>query len=640
VSLQAAAGWAEANQAALVHAFARIRRLLQAHADGAPPGGERVTPDRHPTTTALGTLGAVFGLSAFETDLVTLCAGVEMDSALAALCARAQGDAGPLHPTLSLALAALPGAHWSALNPAGPLRGWRLIEVLEGGSLVLRPLRVDERILHFLAGLDLLDERLACLVSAVPRPGGLLPSHASLAARLAAAWSPGRGEPPVLVICGSDPDTRQALAAEAAARVGLELWAVPADLLAAAPAELALMARLWEREAWLDQRALLAECHDVGAADPAWTTVQRLAERLRAPLVLSGRELPYLDGRPSRAFRVEPPAAAEQRAAWREAIGSLPVAPRLADRLASQFNLSAGAMSEAVSGAAPDDDGNDLWAACVRRLRPRLTDLALRIEPRATWDDLILPASEVATLHQVAAHARHRALVQEEWGFAGGSGRGLGVSVLFEGESGTGKTLAAEVIAADLGLDLYRVDLSQVVSKYIGETEKNLRRVFDAAETGGAVVLFDEADAIFGRRSEVRDSHDRYANIEVGYLLQRMEAYRGVAVLTTNLRSALDPAFLRRLRFVVTFPFPDERMRERIWRRAFPAGAPVSGLDLRSLARLSVTGGSIRNIALHAAFLAAEEDGPATMAHVMAAARTEFQKLGRNLTASGVEGSR
>jgi hypothetical protein len=634
VSLQAPAEWTEANQASLVRAFARIRRLLEAHMAGTPPDGELTAPHRPGAATTLGTLSAAFGLSTFETDIVTLCAGVDMDSALAVLCGQAGGGSSPHQPTLSLALAALPHAHWSALSPAGPLRRWRLIELQEGGSLVLRLLRIDERILHFLAGLDCLDEGLATLASAAARPGRLLPSHASLAARLAAAWSLERAEMPVLVICGSDPGTRLAVTAEASARVGLELWVIPAELLGAAPAELTLLARLWEREAWLDRRALLVECADLGSSEPGWAAVQRLADRLRAPLILSGRELPFLAGRPSRTFRVEQPGAAEQRAAWQDAISSLPVAPQLADRLASQFSFSASAMSEAVSEVARDDAEKNLWDSCVRRMRPQLTELAQRIEPGAGWDDLVLPAAELATLHQVAANGRHRALVQEKWGFARRSGRGLGVSVLFEGESGTGKTLAAEVIAGDLGLDLYRVDLSQVVNKYIGETEKNLRRVFDAAETGGAVVLFDEADAIFGRRSEVRDSHDRYANIEVGYLLQRMEEYRGIAILTTNLRSSLDPAFLRRLRFVVTFPFPDEHMRERIWRRAFPPAAPVAGLDLAALARLSLTGGSIRNIALQAAFLAAEDGGPATMAHVMAAARTEFQKLGRNLTVS------
>jgi SpoVK/Ycf46/Vps4 family AAA+-type ATPase len=250
----------------------------------------------------------------------------------------------------------------------------------------------------------------------------------------------------------------------------------------------------------------------------------------------------------------------------------------------------------------------------------------------------VLPEPQTRTLREIVVHVRHRARVYEEWGFAGRGSRGLGISALFAGPSGTGKTLAAEVMAAELGLDLYRIDLSQVVNKYIGETEKNLRRVFDAAEEGGAVLLFDEADALFGKRSEVKDSHDRYANIEVSYLLQRMEAYRGLAILTTNLKSSLDTAFLRRLRFVVSFPFPDAAQRARIWDRAFPAGTPTAGLDAEKLARLNVAGGNIRNIALGAAFLAAADGGPVRMEHLLQAARGELAKLEKPVSPAEVAG--
>jgi SpoVK/Ycf46/Vps4 family AAA+-type ATPase len=281
-----------------------------------------------------------------------------------------------------------------------------------------------------------------------------------------------------------------------------------------------------------------------------------------------------------------------------------------------------------------------LWEACRLQARPRLDDLAQRIEPAATWDDLVLPAAQKEILRQIAAHVAQRGTVYERWGFAARGRRGLGISALFAGPSGTGKTMAAEVLAGELALDLYRIDLSQVVSKYIGETEKNLARVFDAAEEGGAVLLFDEADALFGKRSEVRDSHDRYANIEVSYLLQRMEAYRGLAILTTNLKTALDPSFLRRIRFVVQFPFPDAPLRAEIWRRAFPAATPTQGLDAERLARLSVAGGNIRNIALNAAFLAAAAGEPVRMEHLLRAARGEYAKLERPLTDAEVAGWR
>ena len=245
----------------------------------------------------------------------------------------------------------------------------------------------------------------------------------------------------------------------------------------------------------------------------------------------------------------------------------------------------------------------------------------------ATWDDLVLPGPEAELLHHLADQVRGRATVLRHWGFGESVTRGSGITALFAGQSGTGKSMAAEVLAGELGLALYRIDLSGVVSKYIGETERNLRRVFDAADEGGCLLLFDEADALFGRRSEVKDSHDRYANIEVNYLLQRMEDYRGVAILTTNQRRALDHAFLRRLRFVINFPFPSPAERALLWQRAFPARAPVADLDVGRLTKLATTGGMIRNIALNSAFCAAGRGVPVTTELILEMARVEFRKL-------------
>jgi SpoVK/Ycf46/Vps4 family AAA+-type ATPase len=303
--------------------------------------------------------------------------------------------------------------------------------------------------------------------------------------------------------------------------------------------------------------------------------------------------------------------------------------------LATQFDLSAANIRAAAAQAASPED---LWDSCRSQARPRLDDLAQRIETRAGWSELVLPTPQMATLREISAHVRRRAQVYETWGFAEKCMRGLGISALFAGASGTGKTLAAEVLANELRLDLYKIDLSHVVSKYIGETEKNLRRVFDAAEEGGAILLFDEADALFGKRSEVKDSRDRYANIEVSYLLQRMEAYRGLAILTTNMKDAIDPAFLRRIRFLVQFPFPDMAERIEIWRRMFPERTPVDGLDVSRLAKLHVAGGNIRNIALNAAFLAADSGEPVRMSHVLRAARTEYAKIEKPLTPAEIGG--
>jgi SpoVK/Ycf46/Vps4 family AAA+-type ATPase len=326
------------------------------------------------------------------------------------------------------------------------------------------------------------------------------------------------------------------------------------------------------------------------------------------------------------------PSAAEQAAAWESALGL--AAKESPAQLAAQFNLSfptirqlaRDALSEQTDRAPLHDR---LWEACLASTRPQLDVLAERINPKATWDDIVLPEAESALLHHIAEQVAQRTTVYEKWGFGEKMSRGLGISALFAGDSGTGKTMAAEVIANELRLNLYRIDLSAVVSKYIGETEKNLRRMFDAAENGGAILFFDEADALFGKRSEVKDSHDRYANIEINYLLQRMEAYRGLAILATNMKSALDTAFLRRLRFIVRFPFPGVAERKGIWQRVFPADMPKSALDYDRLARLNVTGGHIHNVAINAAFLAAHSGSPVTMALVLEAARAEFRKIER-----------
>lgn len=262
----------------------------------------------------------------------------------------------------------------------------------------------------------------------------------------------------------------------------------------------------------------------------------------------------------------------------------------------------------------------------------------MQIKPVAGWEDLVLPEAQKTILREIAMQVRMRETVYESWGFAAKGQRDLGINAMFAGASGTGKTMAAEVLAHELGLDLYRIGLSSAVSNYIGETEKNLRDAFDAAEKGEVILLFDEADALFGKRSEVKDAHDRYANIEVSYLLQRMETYRGLAILTTNRKDALDGAFLRRLRFIVHFPLPDAEQRAKIWRQVFPAKTPTEALDAGRLAQLEIAGGSIRNIALNAAFLAADAGGPVRMTHILRSARREYAKLEKPLTDAETSG--
>ena len=393
--------------------------------------------------------------------------------------------------------------------------------------------------------------------------------------------------------------------------------------------------RIWRRDSILGRSGLLIEVDDDAETDLR-RRVAALVDVLGGVVVVSSRE-PVADiHRTVVRLEVPPIPPAEQREIWVGALGERGAGLNGAvAALVSHFDLGPKAIGAACAEAAGTSDvelSSALWSACRRSARPRLDDLAQRIEALAGWDDLVVPDAELDVLREIAVHVRGRGLVYEEWGFARKSARGLGISALFAGASGTGKTMAAEVLARELDLDLYRIDLSQVVSKYIGETEKNLRRVFDAAETGGVILLFDEADALFGKRSEVKDSHDRYANIEVSYLLQRMEAYRGLAILTTNQPDALDDAFLRRIRFVVRFPFPDHAERLQIWRRIFPSEAPVAGLEEESLAGLSLAGGSIRNVAVSAAFLAADEREPIGMRHLARAAARECAKLERPLT--------
>jgi hypothetical protein len=606
--------WTEANQQYLMSALDTVRGALEGRAAAELSGGEEMSPP-----PALEALSKLFRLSSFERALLLMCAGIELDSKFGGVCAKAHGDPRRDYPTFSLALATFPDPHWSALSPDAPLRRWRLIEVQSGSDLTHSRLRIDERVLHFLTGVAQLDERLVGVVEPLTAGTDLVDSQRAIAEQIVATF---RNEPPwpVIQLCGSDASAKRAVAMAACAAVGMNLHTVSAEVLPNDARELESVIRLWERETALATSALLVECNE---AENQFAQV-RFIERVGGVLFVASRERVRLRHRASISFDVTKPTSEEQQTLWRNAGVNGQV-----ELLATQFDLSTASIRAA---AAQSKSPEELWTACLAQARPGLDNLAQRIDVRATWEEIVLPAPQLAMLREIATHARQRAKVYQTWGFAQKSARGLGISALFAGVSGTGKTMAAEVLANELRLDLYRIDLSQVVSKYIGETEKNLRRVFEAAEEGGVILLFDEADALFGKRSEIKEGLDRYANIEVSYLLQRMEAYRGLAILTTNMKEALDPAFLRRIRFVVQFPFPDTAERIEIWRRMFPPQTPVEGLDIAKLAKLHVAGGNIRNIALNAAFLAADANEPVRMRHVLSAARTEYRKIEKPLT--------
>jgi ATP-dependent 26S proteasome regulatory subunit len=644
-TVAASTPWQEFNQHSLVREFAALRCRLE----GKPPEtdewaiGATEAQETH-QETAIDRLSAIFELSGFERDLLLLAAGVEMDSDLADRCAELTGRAGVSAQrgvvTFSLAISILSAPHWSALSASAPLRRFRLLTIEPDRGLTSAGLRIDERVLHYLAGANQLDPRLEGMLFPKAPPEWMDAEHFRLAAEELTNYD-GRGEAPVFHLCGDDPLGQESVASMLAHRNGRGLLILRHEDTPAAGAEMEQFLHLWMRERLLLPAYLLLQW---GNEQPS-TQARQLAERAPGALIVASRE-PIRLHRAVQSHTVNKPSPAAQQRLWMNAlhadqgVESSPVPAGFLGEVAEQFRLSAETIVSIAASAVRDDAdsgdatklANRIWTACRQFTHPRLEGLAEQIVPSAKWEDLILPDAQMQVLRQIAAQTRNRMTVYESWGFSARGRRGLGISALFAGPSGTGKTLAAEVLATDLRLDLFRIDLSAVVSKYIGETEKNLKQVFDAAESGGCLLLFDEADALFGKRAEVKDSHDRYANIEVGYLLQRMESFQGLAVLTTNLKSSMDKSFQRRLRFTIDFPFPDIAERRQIWERVFPPQTPTQDLDPSRLAALNMTGGNIRNIALNAAFLAAGAGQPVCMSHILQAAQLEAVKTERTIS--------
>ena len=599
---------------------------------------------------SLHLLAERFGLSRFEREVLLLCAAIELDTSIASLCNLAQGGINRPYPTFALALALFEQPAWEALSPERPLRYWRLVEINQPGAqpLTTSAMRADERIVNYLKGLNYIDDRLTPFLVPLNPLSSVRPlpeSQEKAAAIIIRKLQVKKDSPqlPVIQLPGSDSASKQLIAWHAVTTLGLHLYRLPAEWLPANAIELDTLARFINRESALLPIAFYVDSGEIdkpaGEAPDSNRAVilQRFLTRINCLVFLDTRDVRTFSTAQTITVDVAKPTRAEQQTAWEETLGE--AAGASPARLAGQFNLGlseidriAKLSTSPVEDATAEDQRNvheRLWDECLSSTRPRLDELAQRLEAKATWTDLVLPPQEMNLLRQIAAQVSQRAKVYEEWGFSKKMNRGLGISALFAGDSGTGKTMAAEVIANELRLNLYRIDLSAVVSKYIGETEKNLRRLFDAAEDGGAILFFDEADALFGKRSEVKDSHDRYANIEINYLLQRLEAYRGLAILATNMKNALDAAFTRRLRFIVNFPFPGLAERREIWRDVFPTETLTRALDVDRLSRLNLTGGNIHNVALNAAFLAAKANQPVTMPLIFEAARAEFGKLER-----------
>jgi len=659
--------WKEANKNYLIASLKIVRKELEfyVHKNNASDKGSfkpseasvqllQNAEEALPEKAALDTICDAFALNSFERKILLMCAGVELIPEFGELVAKLQGHAELVHPTFNLAMAYLSEAHWEAISPVAALRKWNLIHIKNTSVLIKSKLIIDEFVLHYLTGVNYSDERLHYIIRPLKVPERLSPSQENLVHRILYQVFEHQVTKPGMVITldGEENADQMMVAYSIAQKRGIQLFNLPVHAFPDNRIEILQLAKMWNREAALNKNGLYIEGKDLSEMDA--TKVQLFVEfinHLESLIIINRGDWINRINKANYNFEVYKPERKEQFDLWKELLGNIDdtIDDVLKDVVA-HFNLSAKTILDAVAEIkmvwnnqkeASKENALELrsiiWEMCCKYTRPKVDSLAHLVKPIATWADIVLPKKQIATLKQIANQVKNRAKVYEEWAFSTKSSRGLGISVLFTGESGTGKTMSAEVLANELNLDLYRIDLSQVVNKYIGETEKNLKRVFDAAEEGGAILLFDEADALFGKRSEVKDSHDRYSNIEVGYLLQRMEAYRGLAILTTNMKNAIDDAFLRRIRFVVHFKKPDIESRSIIWKKAFTPETKLAQLDYAVLSHINFPGGNIQNIALNAAFRGANNGSVIQMYHIYDAIISEFDKIEKTISRIDLE---
>ncbi|MDQ3907273.1 MAG: ATP-binding protein [Acidobacteriota bacterium] len=654
-----------------------VERLL-AQAPGAPTfslGGteEDDLPNAVGECERLRRLAEDFGLSAFDAGVVLVALAPELDPRYEQLYAYLQDDITRRRPTVDLALNLLcPDAGAKLARRAhfaddAPLVRRGLLHLVEDADrrpapLLSHGLKLDDQVIRFLTGQEFLDPRLApfCRLLA-PDARDANSSHGA-DTRRALLKLAGRarkaGEPLCLYFQGQADAGKDQAASALASGAGLRLLTVDLSRAVAPAADYGRLFRLVLNEARLSDALPYFDDLDALSRDEQATAFASLLEALgefAGVSVLAGARALSSEGEATLKIITapfEPPDFAQRRALWLERLSAerIKIDDADTDALAARFRLSrreidcavrdailkaswrsAASRSRGHGALRPTTD--ELFTAARAQSRHDLSSLASKIEPKYGWADIQLPPDQLEQLREICAQAERRHTVYGEWGFGRKMSAGRGVVALFTGPPGTGKTMAAEVVARALRLDLFKIDLSQIVSKYIGETEKNLDRIFREAATSNAVLFFDEADALFGRRSEVKDAHDRFANIEIGYLLQKIEEFDGIAVLATNLRQNMDEAFVRRMRFVVEFPFPDAEYRRRIWQAVFPAEAPVGDdVEFDALARsIRLSGGHIKNIALASAFYAAADGRVIRTAHLMRAARREYQKLGRKL---------
>jgi hypothetical protein len=582
-----------------------------------------------------------FALSATEEQVLLLFVAIAMHPQVrAALAVGSQPD-----PTLDTIRQLVYGVEpsrqaFDELGPRGTLRRFALIERSDGGGPDVHETRqtwsISRRVLTWLHG----DMSLATEVADIARLAestGRLDDLAMLASLVEEASDALATTDSLVIASGRKGLGRRSLLATAAAERGLCVLEIDASALAADAMDVQL--RLLARECRLLGCVLLVRDVDVlvGDTNERLDALGRLlAREVAGPILVTCglARLPMKWGRPIVTIHVKPPTHEQLASLWLRELGQ--GTQDDAEYLASQYLLAPALVHHAARTArtrakARPISPDDVYAGIRSAIDERLADHATRVEVTQTWNDLVLPDGQLEAVQYLIARIRRRQTVHDQWGFGAKVGKGLGTTALFSGAPGTGKTMVAALVAKELGLDLYQVDMAKVVSKWIGETERNLAALFDAAESGHSVLLFDEADSLFGKRTDVKSSNDRHANLETNYLLQRLERFTGICLLTSNHESNIDPAFNRRLALHVRFELPDADERAALWRAMLPASAPVApNLDTASLARRYVmSGGYIRNAALRAAFMAADEDSVITSAHFERAAKLEYEAMGK-----------
>jgi SpoVK/Ycf46/Vps4 family AAA+-type ATPase len=620
---------------------------------------------------ALPQLAHFFGLSSFEIEVIVVCLAPELNRKYEKIYAYLQDDITKKKPSIDLVLDLLCESkidRWKVLTyftshvplfHAGILRKTDEMQSFPGSGDLAQSLKLDPRILNFLLANDAIDKRLIDIIR-IDKPSvslenvfvdGAIKNKLLNLTRNYFSDSIRGQKKLVLHLHGPYGVGKSDLALGICKHLNCSLIHIDAELLIGQDSEAEKLLWLAFRESLLLQTAVYIDNVDVFQLEGARTksimkTMTRLVSEYGWHTFLSG-EKPlspkgFFEHTIFHDIELQVPKVSLRIEAWKSALSNLNgcTESNFAEALASRFRLTPGQIKDVVANLGnlfPAQQGQqqltltDLFTACRSQSNQNLKETAVKMEPQNSWKDLVLPVEKIALLKEICNQVKHHYRVFHDWGFDQKLTYGKGLSVLFSGPPGTGKTLAAEVIAHELQLDLFKIDLSGVVSKYIGETEKNLAKIFYEAETSNAILFFDEADSLFGKRTSVSDAHDRYANIETSYLLQKMEEYEGIVILATNLRENIDDAFSRRIRFIVEFPFPDKENRFLIWKNHFPKQAPKhEGIDYAYLSeQFQIAGGNIKNIAINSAFLAAENGGIISMEHILAGTKREFEKIGK-----------